>query len=248
MIGENAEHRSFYPATHWTQIFQARDLDKTSGRNALGQIVTGYRSALIQHLKWKFQASPEQTEDWLQGFLEKKVLECRLMQHADKARGRFRNFLLNALDHFVLDEIERDNAQKRRPAKGFVPLETKMDNMPAAAATGECDPGDVAWARDVLTEAVTRTRSWYEHEGNPRTWQAFFLGRVQPMLEGSQRPSDQEIGRHCELPPEKVSDIMNNAARKLRTELRTIVAEYAGDHAEIEEELRNLVQILRKAG
>jgi hypothetical protein len=53
MTGENSERASFYPATHCTQIFQARDLDKPFGRNAP--------------------------------------------------------------DHFVWDEIERDNAQKRRP-------------------------------------------------------------------------------------------------------------------------------------
>ena len=62
-----------------------------------------------------------------------------------------------------------------------------------------------------------------------------------------QRLSDQEIGLRCDLPPDKVSNVINNAARKFRTELRGVIAEYAAGQGEIEEELRDLIQILRNS-
>ena len=55
-----------------------------------------YRNALQQHLASEFQVRPEQAEEWLQSVVERKVLEYQLMQHADRDRGRFRTFLLNA--------------------------------------------------------------------------------------------------------------------------------------------------------
>ena len=248
MTNENAERAGYYPTTHWTQIFQARDLDQTCGRNALGDLLTRYRSALLQHLSWKFQAAPEQAEDWLQSFLEKKVLEYRLMEHADKARGRFRTFLLNALDHFAWDELEKQQAQKRKPAEGFGLMEEAENKpVPTASASG-ADPGDITWARDVLARAIGQTRKWYEAQGTPGTWEVFYLGRIRPMIEGGERPTDQQIGQQCGLPAEKVSNTITNAMRKFRTELRGVVAEYAADEAEIEEEIRGLIEILRRAG
>jgi len=248
MSNENTDRASFYPTTHWTQVFQARDLDKTCGRKALGELLTRYRNALLQHLTWKFQAHPEQAEDWLQSFVEKKVLEYRLMEHADKARGRFRTFLLNALDRFVCDEIKKDQAQKRKPAEGFAPLE-EAENKPApTTSAGGRDPSDIAWAREVVRHAAGQTKNWYESQGTPATWQAFYLGRLQPILEGRERPSDQQIGQQCGMPPEKVSNVLVNAARKFRTELRVVVAEYATEEGEIDEEFQCLIEIMRKAG
>jgi DNA-directed RNA polymerase specialized sigma24 family protein len=247
MSNEQIDRASYYPTTHWTQIFQARDLDKTCGRTALGALLSRYRGALLQHLAWKFQGAPDRAEDWLQSFVEKKVLEYRLMEHAEKARGRFRTFLLNALDHFVWDEIKRDQARKRQPAAGFAPLEEAENQSPATTLAWGPDPGDVAWARAVVERAVSETRKWYESQGTPGTWQVFYLGRIQPMLGSGERPSDLQIGQQCGIPADKVSNTLTNATRKFRTELRSVVAEYAAEESEIEEEFHSLIEILRKA-
>jgi hypothetical protein len=247
MSNEQIDRASYYPTTHWTQILQARDLDRTCGRTALGALLSRYRGALLQHLAWKFQAAPDRAEDWLQSFVEKKVLEYRLMEHAEKARGRFRTFLLNALDHFVWDEIKKDQAQKRQPAAGFAPLEEAEIRSARTTTAGGPDPGDIAWARTVVERAVSETRKWYESQGTPGTWQAFYLGRIQPMLGGTERPSDQQIGQECGITSDKVSNTLLNATRKFRTELRAVVAEYVAEEGEIEEEFRSLIEILRKA-
>jgi hypothetical protein len=247
MTGPTSEDEGLYPDTHWTQVFQARDLERTCGRNALGQLLDRYRHALLRHLQWKFQSSPEQAEDWLHSFVEKRVLEQQLMRHADRERGRFRGFLLSALDRFVWDEMKHAQAQKRRPAQGFVALDGTLEAVIPTTAIGP-DPGDVEWARSVLERAIHQTRQWYNSQGSPATWQVFNLARVQPTLAGGDRPSDREIGRQCGLPTEKISNTVNNAARKFRTELRAIVAEYATDETEIEAELRGLIELLRRAG
>jgi RNA polymerase sigma-70 factor (ECF subfamily) len=228
-------------------VFRARDLDRTLGRHALGEVLTRYRGPLLRHLEWKFQASPEQAEDWLQSFIAHKVLEYGLLQHADQALGRFRTFLLGALDRFVWDEVAKARAQKRAPAEGFAALEA-AEAIPAPTTTGGVpDPGDVAWAREVVARAVEQTRRWYESAGNQQTWEVFRLGRIRPLLEGRERPSDAAIGAQCGLASEKVSNVLNNAARKFRTELQAVVREYASHETEVEAELRGLLEILRKA-
>jgi hypothetical protein len=67
------------------------------------------------------------------------------------------------------------------------------------------------------------------------------------MLGTGERPSDLQIGLQCGIPPDKVSNILLNATRKFRTELRAVVAEYAAEESEIEEEFHSLIEILRKA-
>jgi len=235
----------FYPATHWTQIYQARELEKTAGRNALGELLTRYRKALLHHLIWKFQTSPEQAEDWLHSFVEKKFLEYQLVQLADKARGRFRGFILSALDRFVADDIEKQNAKKRKPDQGFASLEEAACALDSAEHQAT-DPGDIEWARSVVVRALSRTQAWYESQGDRRTWAAFDLGRIQPLLKGADRPSNARLAADCGLDAEQVSNVINNASRKFRTELRSIVREYARDESEVEQELHCLIEFLRQ--
>lgn len=217
------------------------------GRNALGDLLTSYRGALLRHLTWKFQASSHQAEDWLQSFVEQKVLEYKLMQHADKARGRFRNFLLNAVDHFVWDEIAKDRAQKRRPTEGFALFEEAENKAVSSTSNAWVDPGDVAWARTVIERATNQTKKWYESQETPEAWQVFLLARVQPMLGTGERPSDQQIAQQCGIPSENVSNILTNVTRKFRTELRAVVSEYADSKDEVKEEFRCLIEVLKRA-
>ena len=182
----------------------------------------------------------------MQSFIEHKVLEYGLLQFADQARGRFRTFLLSALDRFVWDEVAKAQAKKRAPLEGFASLEAAEGVANPTTMGAIPDPGDVAWALEVVTRAVDQTQRWYESLGNHQTWEVFRLGRIRPLL-GSERPSDALIGAQCGLAAEKVSNVLNNAARKFRTELQAVVREYASHEAEVEAELRGFLEILRKA-
>src|SRR5437016_3232179 len=88
------------PSTHWSEIASASQTRQAKGREATARLLTRYQSALLAHLGFKFRATEDTAQDLLQSFVAEKILEKELLAQAIPARGRFRTFLLNALDNF----------------------------------------------------------------------------------------------------------------------------------------------------
>ncbi len=63
-------------------------------------------------------------------------------QVADKARGRFRTFLLASFDRFIIDEFRAQTALARRCSGGVVALEEVQLDFPALI---EVEPLDRDW-------------------------------------------------------------------------------------------------------
>ena len=69
----------------------------------------------------------EDAEDLTQEFFA-RLLENHFFDVADKERGRFRSFLLTALQRFMADEWQKTQAQKRGGGKTLLAL---SDDTPA---------------------------------------------------------------------------------------------------------------------
>src|SRR5205814_9587073 len=111
------------PSTHWSEIASASRTRQRKGREALDRLLTRYQAALLAHISFKFRAPQDAAQDLLQSFVAEKILENELLARANPGRGRFRTFLLNALDRVVISQQRKERAQKRAPEGGFVPRE-----------------------------------------------------------------------------------------------------------------------------
>ena len=78
-----------------------------------------YLPALKAHLLFKRTVPRDRVEDILQGFVVDKVVEHHLLSRATRKKGKFRTFLLTVLDRYVIDQQRRENAQRRRPDRGW---------------------------------------------------------------------------------------------------------------------------------
>src|SRR6266567_87300 len=92
------------PSTHWSEIASASHTRQQKGREALDRLLVRYQAALLAHSTFRFRATEDAAQDLLQSFVAEKILENALLAQANPARGRFRTFLLNALDRFVISQ------------------------------------------------------------------------------------------------------------------------------------------------
>jgi RNA polymerase sigma-70 factor (ECF subfamily) len=90
----------------------------------------------------------------VQDFVTNKILERDLVSRADRARGRFRAFLLTALDRFFIDRCRQGKALKR--ARGEI---YSLDDGPLEPRDKpQADVFDIAWGRMVLKETLRLMR------------------------------------------------------------------------------------------
>lgn len=238
-----------YPSTHWSRIVQASLPEQQAGEGALNQLLARYYTPLRAHLEFKFHLAREAAEDLLQGFVVQKVLVRNLLGRSDRARGRFRTFLLNALDNFVKDELRARDCARRRPDGGWVAFEDAPE-IPVEGMGGHGgDPFDRTWAMTVLAEAEEETRRFYEAKRRRDTWGVFRDAVLAPVQDGGKRPSDEELAeRYGFATARQASNAILTAKRQFGKVLREVVARYAENPTEVDVELRELRAVLARPG
>ena len=236
------------PSTHWSAVVRAARSTQTEELEVLGALLQRYQRALLAHLTGRFGFSDSDAGDWLQSFVREKILEKDLLARADPRRGRFRNFLLSSLAHFVISELRRQGTRKRSPRTPLVPLQDVEDYEFASAAGTRSPAFDVAWARTLIAEALARMRIECEEEGRPAVWGIFETRLLREILDGEPLvPYDELVARFTLATPAQASNLLITGKRMFLRHLRALVAEYAVDDSEIEAELRELRAILTHA-
>jgi RNA polymerase sigma-70 factor (ECF subfamily) len=150
----NPAHR--FPTTHWSEVARAGDSDPQVKRQAIANLLNAYLPALQAHLLSRRRISPDHVDDLLQGFVCDQVVADDLIARADRERGRFRSFVLVALDHYVASAHRYNNAQKRKPQEPVLDIVTRE---PSSNLSPPADPFDLAWARQVVERAIAQMRA-----------------------------------------------------------------------------------------
>jgi DNA-directed RNA polymerase specialized sigma24 family protein len=160
-----------FPTTHWSLVGNAAHADAAVKRKAVVELLMRYMPPLKSHLIARKRIDPHRADDLMQGFLASKVLEQDLIGRAQRERGKFRTFLLTALDHFVISQARHDRAAKRAAnPEGALPED---DLQPAQSDPGPAEQFDIAWARQVLAQAIDRMREECGASDRPDLWGVF---------------------------------------------------------------------------
>jgi RNA polymerase sigma-70 factor (ECF subfamily) len=233
-----------FPVTDWSLVGRAARDSAESQREALGLLLIRYLPALRAHLAHRKQFSPDKADDLLQEFVTSKILERDLLARARHDMGKFRTFLLTALDRFVINRIRDEQASKRSPGYGkLVSFGDRADHI--VADDDRADAFHVAWARNVISQALERMRLECAQSGRSDLWEVFQCRVVGPILHGEEPVDYQELVRRCGFrSPMQASNALITAKRMYARVLRAVIGEYARDDAEIDSEIDDLKNIL----
>jgi len=108
--------------THWSIVEGVAMADEASSRALIESLLNDYWKPVYCYLRRKGYTN-EEAKDLTQGFFHEVVLERHLVEKADPAKGRFRSFLLMALNRYLANVRKRDERQRRAPRGTLVPLE-----------------------------------------------------------------------------------------------------------------------------
>jgi len=249
-LGGEAERRDeSFTSTRWTMVLEAGDSAAASAQSlsALSELCQIYWRPLYSFLRKQGYAS-EDAQDLTQGFFA-DLIEARAYARADRAKGRFRSFLLGALKHFIADARDRRDALKRG---GGIILENLDENAIAEAEAQivratkwQADEVyDREWAASLLREALHRLTQECALAGK-----AELVGYLTPYLAAPEESAIpyEEMVRQSRRP---IATLRSDVAR-LRARYRSILREEVRgavvEAAEVDEELRYLCRALAAA-
>ena len=114
----SSSRHEWFVTTHWSVVLASRRNDSTQARAALEKLCQTYWYPLYAFVRRLGQNSHD-AQDLVQGFFE-RCLEKNYLAAADRAKGRFRSFLLLALKRFLANEW--DKARSRKRGGGHMPV------------------------------------------------------------------------------------------------------------------------------
>lgn len=231
-----------FPSTHWSLVARAGADETPAQRQALVEILKRYMPALRLHLIARRRLDEHRADDVLQGFLAGKLIEQGIIERARREKGKFRTFLLTALDRYYVSEFRKENARKRG-AQATVSIGEDTD----VAQTS--DPGseqfDVAWARQLLDQAIERMKVECQASGRGDVWGIFEARILGPILhDAPPLEYEQLVSRFGLTSPTQASNLLVTGKRMFARILRSLVGEYAKEDADIDEEIADLTAIL----
>ena len=231
-----------FATTHWSVVLCAGRSDTTRARDALASLCQTYWHALYAYVRRRGHA-PADAEDLTQEFFA-RLLEQNWIARADQQKGRFRSFLLTALNRFLADEWDKTRAQKRGGGRSAVSLDTEE------AERRYCEDSE---------NGITADRIY------DRQWALILLANTLKKLEAefvaADKGSDFETLKPCLLAEHATTDygslaqklgVNAGAARvavhRLRKRFRQLyreeISQTLSDSSELEAELRHLAAAL----
>ena len=223
-------------------MLRAGRSDTTRARDALANLCQTYWYPLYAYVRRRGH-SPEDAQDLTQEFFA-RLLERNWVGRADQQKGRFRSFLLSAMNHFLADEWDKARAQKRGGGVMLVPLqfdmaETRYGHEPSDNVTPEQNY-ERRWALSVLDKVLQRLRAEYEQEGR-----ADFFAALHPCLvgEGTDQPY-AELAVKLGATESAVKTAVYRLRQRYRQLLRDEIAQTVAEPGEVDEELHHLVAVL----
>jgi RNA polymerase sigma-70 factor (ECF subfamily) len=234
-----------FETTHWSLVARAGDVGGEGQRQALAELVKRYMPALRCHLMVRKRMKAQDAEDLVQEFLAAKVIEQGLVGKARRDLGRFRSFLLTALDRFMVSQKRYEQAKKRSAGSDPVSVDEELD------AEDPSQPPDqafcVEWAQNLLNSALQRMRDECDRTGRADVWGVFEARMLAPTLDGTPvEPYERLVERFNFASPAQASNVLITAKRMFERVVRSAISEYEPDETQIEEEIADLRNILSR--
>lgn len=228
-----------FQSTLWTVVLTAKDPKAPDRRDALETLIRTYWKPVYFFVRRKGNDG-ESAKDLVQGFFT-ALLEKNFLQYVERDRGKFRTFLLTALEHFMADEFDRAKAQKRGGGQSPLPLdfvaaETEASRQPASDET----PDRVfrrEWAMRVMAQALQNVRDEFASSGRAVEFEAL---RLHLSYTGPQAPSYADVARTLGVSEGDVRNRIHRTRARYREAILEVIRSYTESEESAREELRDL--------
>lgn len=231
----SSSDKRVFATTSWSLVARTREPGEAA-RQATSTLCRMYWQPLYVYARRAGQTA-HGAEDTVQDFLA-HVVEHEVFARAEAERGRFRTFLLSALQQFMARQRRDAGRQKRSPAAGLVSLDLESgeravaqspSDMPAALAF------DRAWALAQIDLAWQRIEEEFAAAGKSMLYEC-----LRPVISGRADTPARELAARLGMSDGAVNVAAHRLRRQFGEILREQVAGTLASPDEIDDEIKHL--------
>jgi DNA-directed RNA polymerase specialized sigma24 family protein len=236
-------HASF-ATTQWELVLCASQAPSPQATEALENLCRAYWYPVYAFVRRKGYDA-HQAQDLTQEFFA-RIAQKNSLSGAQRERGKFRSYLLGALQHFLSDQRDRANAAKRGGGKELVSLDDEAAlALFALEQRSDLSPEnhfEKRWAITILERAFTRVGLEFEKSGRGALFEQLKSFLAEPSDPGEYKHIAGKIG----MRPSTLAVAVHRLRQRYRELVREEVAATIVAPEEVEDELRHLLATLAK--
>ena len=240
--GEHAAGQ-WFATTHWSVVLEACATRAPQARAALEILCRTYWYPLYAFVRRRGHG-PQDAQDLTQDFFA-DLIERESLQSVDRGKGRFRSFLLGAMQNHLATQHKKAQALKRGGQCAFVSIdEQDAEGRYLREPAGELTPEKIferRWALTLLENTLAALRQEYFRAGKLPLFDA-----LQGSLSGEKgTPSSAEIAATLNLTEGAARVAVHRLRRRYGELLRAGIAHTVSSPEEIEDEINHLFRVLQ---
>jgi len=228
-------NRPRFATTHWSVVLAAGKSSSANQKQALETLCQTYWFPLYAYLRRRGYDT-HQAEDYTQGFFA-DILEKHDLRAADPERGKFRSFLLATLKHFLSDERDHAQAQKRGGGRKLLSLDFQE-----AESQYHLEPADrlsperlfeKSWALTVIEKTMVNLRADSARRGKEDVFDHL---KVYLTTEKDEIPYT-DMATELDMTEGSIRVAVHRLRRQYRKLLRDEIAQTVATEDQIDEEM-----------
>ncbi len=228
-------------ATHWSVVLAAGQVESPRAAAAMEELCRTYWFPIYAYVRRRGHPSAD-AQDLTQEFFA-RLIEKQWVAEADASKGRFRSFLLTALNRFLANEWRNSRTVRRGGGRPIISLddtaEARYVQEPASNVTPEMTY-DRRWALSVFDRALSRLREQHATAGKTRLYDA-----LKEYLSAEARDGDYaKVGSELEMTTGAVAAAVHRLRQHYRQLVREEVAQTVDSPGEVDDEVRALLAAL----
>lgn len=240
---ENRPPDGHFAPTRWTLVQRAGDRQSPESMSALETLCQTYWPPLFAYVRRRGH-DVHAAQDLVQDFFA-QLIERNDFSAVAPDRGKFRAFLLAAMNHFLANDWHRAQTQKRGRGKFVLSLDQAMqDGLPGIEPVDTTTPEkefDRRWAETMVQRVLQRLRREWDQRYQPQIFDELKVFLIGDRGTVPFATAAAKVG----LTEPALKSIVHRLRKRLRELFREEVADTVNGASEVDTELRHLLDALR---
>lgn len=232
----------WFATTHWSTVLAAGRKSSPEAAAALERLCCTYWYPLYLYVRRQGKESYD-AQDIVQEFFA-RLLGQNFLENVRPEKGKFRSFLLGAMNHFLANEWHRSRAEKRGGGRAAVHLDAQSsEERYQLEPVSDLTPEKIYerdWALIVLDQALARL-----HEEFVAVGKAQVFDQLKVFLEVGAKSGDYvPVGKKLHMAGSAVAVAVHRLRQRYRELVRAEIAHTVTSPADIEDEMQHLFAVL----
>jgi RNA polymerase sigma factor (sigma-70 family) len=209
-----------FPVTRHSIVERIRDGNAEARRIAFDDVVNAYWKPVYLHLRLTWRLSPEDAQDFAQGFFA-DAFDKAWLERFDPAKARFRTFVRLCVDRYVMNARQAEGRLKRGGGVQLVSLDFEAAERQLPADSPAASP-DAQFQQEFIRALFERTVNTLRDELRAARREAYFVLFERYDLSPDEGVSYGQLAREFGMTTTQVT----NRLARVRRRFREIALEY----------------------